>query len=92
MLSSILRAAGYRVGLYSSPHLHHLGERVAVGSSHLTAAEMHALVQQHEALIRRHQQEESGKLSHFEVLTALAFRCSNVGMGPAHPSCTSMIG
>ncbi|OGA25131.1 MAG: bifunctional folylpolyglutamate synthase/dihydrofolate synthase [Betaproteobacteria bacterium RIFCSPLOWO2_02_FULL_67_19] len=30
MLESILRAAGYRVGMYTSPHLLHYGERVRI--------------------------------------------------------------
>eukprot|EP00877_Chromochloris_zofingiensis_P008896 jgi/Chrzof1/425/Cz01g15130.t1 len=28
MLSSVLRAAGYRVGTYTSPHMHHISERI----------------------------------------------------------------
>jgi len=31
MLESILRSAGYRTGLYSSPHLLHYNERVRIG-------------------------------------------------------------
>ena len=30
MIESVLRAAGYRTGLFTSPHLHHFGERIRV--------------------------------------------------------------
>jgi dihydrofolate synthase/folylpolyglutamate synthase len=42
MLESILRAAGWRVGLYTSPHLVRLGERVQVDRCLLTEAEIMA--------------------------------------------------
>lgn len=40
MLESILRAEGWRMGLYTSPHLVHLGERVQVNRQPLTEAEL----------------------------------------------------
>lgn len=40
MLESIFRAAGYRTGLYTSPHLVKLGERVQVNRRILTEAEL----------------------------------------------------
>ena len=40
MLESILRAAGWRTGLYTSPHLVKLGERVQVDRQLLTEAEI----------------------------------------------------
>src|SRR5690349_887351 len=36
MLDAILHAAGWRTGLYTSPHLVHLGERVQVDRHRLT--------------------------------------------------------
>ena len=40
MLDAIFRAAGWRTGLYTSPHLVKLGERVQVDRRHLTEAEI----------------------------------------------------
>jgi dihydrofolate synthase/folylpolyglutamate synthase len=40
MLDAILHAAGWRTGMYTSPHLVHLGERVQVDRRMLTEAEI----------------------------------------------------
>lgn len=40
MLDAILRAAGWRTGLFTSPHLVHVGERVQVDRQPLTEAEL----------------------------------------------------
>ncbi|HEY3758091.1 MAG TPA: folylpolyglutamate synthase/dihydrofolate synthase family protein [Opitutaceae bacterium] len=44
MIESLLRASGLRVGLYTSPHLVRLGERVQVDRQALTEAEICAFV------------------------------------------------
>ena len=46
MLESILRASGRRTGLYTSPHLVRLGERVQVNRSLLTEDEITAYVRE----------------------------------------------
>lgn len=43
-LSSILRAAGYRVGLYTSPHLLEFTERIQVDGQPIADADVAALV------------------------------------------------
>ena len=40
MLDAILRAAGYRCGLYTKPHLVHLTERTRIGGGEMPAAQM----------------------------------------------------
>ena len=74
-LYSILLAAGYRAGLYTSPHLLRMNERIKVAGDEISGpefAEMHARVE--EAATRLTAQ---GKLpwhpSFFETLTAMAF-------------------
>eukprot|EP00197_Chlamydomonas_leiostraca_P007836 CAMPEP_0202859516 /NCGR_PEP_ID=MMETSP1391-20130828/1591_1 /ASSEMBLY_ACC=CAM_ASM_000867 /TAXON_ID=1034604 /ORGANISM="Chlamydomonas leiostraca, Strain SAG 11-49" /LENGTH=555 /DNA_ID=CAMNT_0049538551 /DNA_START=219 /DNA_END=1883 /DNA_ORIENTATION=+ len=74
IISSVLRAAGYKVGTYTSPHLHHIGERMAVNGCALPPADFTALVAAHEGAIRVRVAAEGGALSHFEVTTALAFK------------------
>ena len=40
MLDALLRAADWRTGLFTSPHLVHLGERVQVAGQRLSEAEI----------------------------------------------------
>ncbi|MFZ0794888.1 MAG: bifunctional folylpolyglutamate synthase/dihydrofolate synthase, partial [Candidatus Korobacteraceae bacterium] len=74
-LASILRVAGYRTALYSSPHLVRINERIQVNSEMISDAEFGAI---HDRVERVAQQLlQSGKLpwhpSFFEMLTAMAF-------------------
>jgi folylpolyglutamate synthase/dihydropteroate synthase len=62
------------VGLYTSPHLHHLGERIQIDGTPLPEADLHALLERYRHAISSAQEAEKGRLSHFEVTTALAFR------------------
>ncbi len=70
----MLQAAGYRVGLYTSPHLHHLGERIAINGAPLTPHQLDELVHAHSGALAEQQRQENGALTHFEVMTALAYR------------------
>ncbi len=67
MLDSILRAAGYKCGLFTSPHLVSLRERVRVDGVPIPKRSVSAFVDRHRrALTQR-------KLSVFELITAMAF-------------------
>jgi dihydrofolate synthase/folylpolyglutamate synthase len=44
MLAAVLRAAGYRTGLFTSPHLSHVRERVQVDGVPVTPAELAAVL------------------------------------------------
>jgi dihydrofolate synthase/folylpolyglutamate synthase len=68
MLTSILTAAGYRTGLYTSPHLHTYRERIRVDSRLITEEEVARWVETHHGLL-----ETFDKLTTFEVITAMAF-------------------
>jgi dihydrofolate synthase/folylpolyglutamate synthase len=74
LLESIYRHAGYRTGLYTSPHLLHLGERVQLNRQPLSETELMALVQKirpiAETLAAKDPQDQ---LSFFELMTAMAF-------------------
>ena len=76
-LASILTASGARVGLYTSPHLERINERIRIGNSEIADDlfarlyfRVHDVAQQ---LVQR------GRLpqhpSFFEILTAMAFLC-----------------
>lgn len=74
MLEAILRQAGCRTGLYTSPHLVRLGERVQVDRVPLTEAEIVAFTNELAPLAR--QMAEGGPDEHptfFEFMTAMAF-------------------
>ena len=74
-LSSILRVAGYRTALYSSPHLVRINERMRVNGEAISDAEFGAM---HDRVERTAQELlHAGKLpwhpSFFEMLTVMAF-------------------
>jgi dihydrofolate synthase/folylpolyglutamate synthase len=68
LCASALRAAGYRVGLYTSPHLDDYAERIQVNGQQIGHAGLVALVDELRPLI-----ESIPKLTTFEITTALAF-------------------
>ncbi|MBK9990033.1 MAG: bifunctional folylpolyglutamate synthase/dihydrofolate synthase [Verrucomicrobia bacterium] len=74
MLESIFRAAGWRTGLYTSPHLVRLGERVQVNRELLTEQEITAYTSElkpiAEAVSRDNPDDHP---SFFEFMTAMAF-------------------
>jgi dihydrofolate synthase / folylpolyglutamate synthase len=74
MLASIFRAAGKRAGMYTSPHLVRLGERVQVDGEPLTEAEIMAYVAELDPLVAKLEREAPGEApSFFEFMTAMAF-------------------
>ena len=88
LTASVLRAAGYKVGLYTSPHLNNYRERIRVldpslpGSAHeddifpdmISEQELCAALDGMKLHITRLQAEKTfGELSFFELFTALAF-------------------
>ena len=71
----ILAAAGYRVGLYSSPHLHSFRERIRINDKLIAADDLAAIVSEFPALVADFERSYStlGPPSTFELATALAF-------------------
>lgn len=69
MLAAILRAAGYRVGLFTSPYLFDLCEQIRVDGVSISHAD---LARQIEAL-KPHLQKGKG-ITSFEALTAIALQ------------------
>ena len=75
MLDSVLRAAGYRVGLYTTPHLHTFRERVQINGEPISETDFARLTEElipmNERLAREH--PDWGEATAFEASTALAF-------------------
>ena len=66
MAASILQAAGYKTGLYTSPHLIDVRERIAINGKQISKLDFSRTI----ADIRK---EIIEPLTYFEVLTAAAF-------------------
>ncbi len=69
LIASCLRAAGYRTGLYTSPHLHTFRERMRVNGELISREDFARLVDE----IEPHVEAVAG-ITWFEIITALAFR------------------
>ncbi|MGM0689000.1 MAG: bifunctional folylpolyglutamate synthase/dihydrofolate synthase [Bacillota bacterium] len=73
MLASILRSAGYSIGLYTSPYLLSFTNRMAVDGADIGHDQLVKLVDQIRPLVDKiSSDEELGPLTEFEVVTALA--------------------
>ncbi|MEE9151166.1 MAG: folylpolyglutamate synthase/dihydrofolate synthase family protein [Thermoplasmata archaeon] len=74
MLSSILQSAGYKVGLFTSPHLISFEERIVVNGKQIPRDRVSLLVERIKPIAKS--MKESGKFEHptfFEVVCAMAF-------------------
>ncbi len=73
MIASMLRAAGLRAGLYTSPHLLSFHERIQVNGAVITDAAVADTVSRLKPAAEAVSREASlGALTYFEILTALA--------------------
>ncbi len=78
MVAAMLTAAGYRTGLFSSPHLERIEERFAVDGQLCTADELATLVDRVNAVVRPMDEEAAadgdsdGGPTYFEITTAMA--------------------
>jgi dihydrofolate synthase/folylpolyglutamate synthase len=66
--ASILQAAGYRTGLYTSPHLDDFAERIQVDGQPISHADLVMLIDEMRPVI-----ESIPRLTTFEIATGLAF-------------------
>jgi dihydrofolate synthase/folylpolyglutamate synthase len=75
MMEAVLRAAGYRTGLYTSPHLVRVNERIRVAGEEISDADFASVCGDVLALVERLLAERAlpGHPSFFECLTATAF-------------------
>lgn len=68
MLSSILQEAGYKVGLYTSPHLKDFRERIKINGTDISEDKVVEFVSQNKSFF------EAEALSFFEMTVGLAFK------------------
>lgn len=69
MTDSILRHAGYKVGLFTSPYILEFNERMRINGENISDAELCELVE----LIKPVADKMSDKPTEFELITAIAF-------------------
>lgn len=68
MLASILQEAGYKVGLYTSPHLKDFRERIKINGKDIPEGYVVSFIRENKTFFEAHQ------LSFFEMTVGLAFR------------------
>ena len=74
MIAAGLKAAGFRTGLYTSPHLHTLTERIQIGGENITRRGFADLVEELWPYVDAIENVgDLGVVSVFEMLTAMAF-------------------
>lgn len=73
-ISSILAAAGYRVGLFTSPHLHAYTERYRINGQEINHDRIAGLISKLKPLLEAMVAEGFEHPTEFEVSTALAFQ------------------
>jgi dihydrofolate synthase / folylpolyglutamate synthase len=66
ILESILRTSGYKVGMYTSPHIMRFEERIRINGKLITEPEVLCFLEEHWTFIREN------KCTFFEVATAMA--------------------
>lgn len=67
MLASVLQEAGYKVGLYTSPHLKGFRERIKINGKEISAPFVIGFIKRNKAFF------EANKLSFFEMTVGMAF-------------------
>ena len=72
MLAKMLEANGYKVGLYTSPHVVSLHERIMVNSTMISESEMLGLINRVHGSVER-MAKTNDTPTFFEIMTAMAF-------------------
>ena len=70
--ASVLTSAGYRTGLYTSPHLQCFRERIRIDGEMISEAELASLVEETQPIVEKMSRSEIGAPSFFDVYTFLA--------------------
>lgn len=73
MVDSVLRAAGFRTGLFTSPHLTHVEERIRINGEPIAKPAVAALMTEIAPAVTAVEAETGAALSFFELGTALGF-------------------
>lgn len=72
-LKSIYQEAGYKVGVYTSPHLIDFNERIEINGERITKEELEYIVNLIKPVVENISKSGLGEPSFFEIVTTLAF-------------------
>ncbi len=73
MLEAILRGAGIRTGLFTSPHIHHFEERIQIDGKPITGGRFSELIETVRPVAEEMDHSPWGGPTFFELLTAMAW-------------------
>ncbi len=79
MIAAAMSASGHRTGLFTSPHLDRLEERIMIDGQPCSSADLTALVQQVRPIVEQmdaecsHQSPADAGPTYFEIITVMAF-------------------
>lgn len=73
IFQSVLRAAGLKVGLFTSPHLEFVNERIRINNVYIEDAELIQIINTIEPIILAIEKRMEEKFYAFELLTVVAF-------------------
>lgn len=69
MLASILQQAGYKTGLFTSPHILHFGERMQINGVPISGEDLGSITE----FVRPHAEAMEEPVNEFELITAIGF-------------------
>lgn len=72
-IAHTLFSAGYKTGLYTSPHLETVHERIRIDGHYISTDDLVALTEEVKAVVDRLEAEMGVRYYSFEILTAIAF-------------------
>lgn len=72
-IAEVISQAGYRVGRFTSPHLHSYRERFTINEQEISFEALKRYLDQVEAVIKKRLLQDSEQPTEFEILTAIAF-------------------
>lgn len=72
-LESILLSSGYRVGVYTSPHVQRFSERIAVDGNEISSDEVVSLIKRVKPVVEKISKNGDNP-TYFEIVTAMAFQ------------------
>ncbi|MBI78737.1 MAG: hypothetical protein CMM53_13360, partial [Rhodospirillaceae bacterium] len=73
-ISSILKTAGYKTGLFTSPHIHKITERIQIGSKEISKNKFtNSFYKMWPEVQQYNQKNPDNQITLFEFLTVLAF-------------------
>ncbi len=73
MIASILRSSGFRTGLFTSPHLETVRERISVNGRLISASRFAETMSDVVPVVEKAEAELGERLTYFELVTAMCF-------------------